>query len=132
MVSGNLNREMAASVQELSERTGISIQDIKGLPFQSENVCYYAYGQDMAEIVYQGAGQQAVYRKSAGSGDNSGDYLQYDEVKRMELNGTEILLKGSAGRYVLAVWENETQSYSLSIPSGQEQQEWEAMIADIS
>ena len=123
---------MAASVQELSERTGISIQDINWLPFQYENVCYYAYGQDMAEIVYQGAGQQAVYRKSAGSGDNSGDYLQYDEVKRMELNGTEILLKGSAGRYVLAVWENETHSYSLSIPSGQEQQEWEAMIADIS
>lgn len=132
VVSGNLNREMAASVQELSERTGISIQDIKGLPFQSENVCYYAYGQNMAEIVYQGDGQQAVYRKSAGNGDNSGDYLQYDEVKRMELNGTEILLKGSAGRYVLAVWENETHSYSLSIPSGQEQQEWEAMIANIS
>ena len=129
---GILAREKLPSVQELSETTGLPVTDIQRLPFEAEHTFYYAYNKELAEIIYQRNGYQAVFRKSAGNGDNSGDYTRYDEEKEVQINGRRVLLKGREGIYMLAVWEDGPYAYSLSLSFGQIQEKWEEMIDSIS
>lgn len=111
---------------------GFLVTDIQGLPFEPSHTDYYVYQHEMAEIVYHGDGYEAVYRKSAGSGDISGDYTLYETEEKTQINGQEAVLKGSGESYVLAIWEDGTYAYSLSLPFGQDKNAWEEIIRNIS
>ena len=51
--------------------------------------------------------------KARGEGDISGDFTEYEEVKEVNSEGRKVTLKGEAGRYSLALWEENGFSYSI-------------------
>ena len=121
----------AASAEELSELVGFDVADLEGLPFEPTRTCYTAYWGELAEIRYDNGQEEAVFRKSAGSDDNSGDANPYDTTCGLTVGDAAVTLKGNSGRYTLAVWSANGFSYSLSITSGATAEEWTAMIEGI-
>lgn len=120
----------AASAEELSKVVGFEVKDISALPFAVEKRTYTAYFQDVAEIRYDGDEQTAIFRKSIGTEDNSGDYNSYDAVEEISVGTISVTLKGTPDLYTLAVWFDGGYSYSLQLSKGISETEWRGIISD--
>ena len=122
------------SVEELSEKVGFSVYDLKKetLPFKVDTVEYYSYWKYLAEIEYIGSdGDYAVYRKQAGSEDPSGDYNEYSVQDVISLKDIQITLKGDRKLYNLAVWTYEGYSYSIYLSDGISQDKFRDILNGI-
>lgn len=118
-----------ASAEALSTLLGFPVSDLEELPFSWESATYTAYGQAMAQIRYENGEQWALFRKSAGSEDNSGDYTQYAAQSAETLDGWSIVLKGhTEDDYVLAIWTDGQYVCSLRLSSGLSQAQWQTLI----
>ncbi len=118
VLSFTANIEEFSSVTELANNLGFKVKDIENLPFKVNDIKYYSYWNEMAQIEYQGSSESAMYRKSKGDEDNSGDYNEYEDVIFTDVEGISVTLKGENGLYKLAVWKKEGYSYSLSFEKG--------------
>lgn len=107
-----------SSAKELSDSVGFEIKDIPTLPFSVENVTYTVYWQELAQISYSGEGQTLTFRKSADEGDNSGNYIVYENIVEKTIDGNTLLLKGDGDTYSLVLWESDGYSYSLYFENG--------------
>lgn len=106
--------ENVASLEALSQKTGVPMKELTGLPFDVEATQYVSYWEELAEIQYFGQTDSLCYRKSHGTEDNSGDYNVYSQVKTLDVSGCAVTLKGGAEGYSLAAWTDETYAYSIS------------------
>ena len=118
------------SAAALSAAVGFEVNDID-LPFTPEQTKYISYWNELAEIDYTGEGKTAIYRKTAGTEDCSGDYNVYTDVTEFEANGVTVTLKGDAGQYTLAIWTDGSYSYSLSLSDGLSLGDWQTLINSI-
>ena len=106
--------ENVASLEALSQKTGVPMKELTGLPFDVEATQYVSYWEELAEIRYFGQTDSLCYRKSHGTEDNSGDYNVYSQVKTLDVSGCAVTLKGGAEGYSLAAWTDGTYAYSIS------------------
>lgn len=106
--------ENVASLEVLSQKTGVPMKELTGLPFDVEATQYVSYWEELAEIQYFGQTDSLCYRKSHGTEDNSGDYNVYSQVKTLDVSGCAVTLKGGAEGYSLAAWTDGTYAYSIS------------------
>ena len=67
-------------------------------------------GGTLLQVIYTDGTDTAVFRAAAGDGDTSGDYNAYDSTWTVG----DVTLKGSGDRAVLALWQRDGVSYSLS------------------
>lgn len=107
--------ENVASVEELSQKTGIPVEELKDLPFEVTEKVYVSYWEDLAEIQYIGETNSLYYRKSLGTEDNSGDYNIYHQEEPLTVSGCAVTLKGNSDGYSLAIWTDGTYVYSVSV-----------------
>lgn len=107
--------ENVASLEALSQKTGVPMKELTGLPFDVEATQYVSYWEELAEIQYFGQTDSLRYRKSHGTEDNSGDYNVYSQVKTLDVSGCAVTLKGGAEGYSLAAWTDGTYAYSVSV-----------------
>ena len=105
------------------------MRDLSNLPFTPEETRYTSYWGNLAEIQYAGNGQSAVFRKSAGTEDNSGDYESYRETADLSVQGNSVTLKGDGKTYALALWTDGTYAYSLRLSPGVPESAWAALIS---
>ena len=117
-----------ASLAELSERSGVPLTELSGLPFSVEEETYLLIGDDLAEIQYQGDGQTALFRRASGDGDISGDYNAYAVSQTVDIGGASVLLKGSGAGWSLALWTKDGYACSLSLSVPADQAVWTALI----
>ena len=121
-----------ASAQELSQALGFPVSDLSGLPFSVSDTAYIDSFGALAEIEYTGSdGQTAVYRKSAGTEDNSGIYDTFAAETPLTAGGITATLKGAGDSYTLAVWTDGTYAYSLSLSEGISADAWGTLLAGI-
>ena len=107
--------ENVASVEELSQKTGIPMEELKDLPFEVTEKVYTSYWAELAEIRYIGEANSLYYRKSLGTEDNSGDYNTYSQEEPLTVSGCAVTLKGNSDGYSLAIWSDGTYAYSVSV-----------------
>lgn len=117
------------SLDALSEAVGFPVTEVSKLPFDPVSTTYTVYDEGLAEITYTGPnGQTATYRQSCGTEDNSGDYNLYPDTQALpEQNAT---LKGQDGLYTLALWTDDTYTYSLHLSSGLSADAWQALLGE--
>lgn len=117
------------SLDALSKAVGFPVTEVSSLPFDPVSTTYTAYDEGLAEITYTGSGgQTATYRQSCGSEDNSGDYNLYPDTQTLpDQNAT---LKGQDGLYTLALWIDDTYTYSLHLSSGLSADAWQALLGE--
>ena len=125
--------EEVASAKELSDLVGFEVKDLEALPFAVQQVSYISISREVAEIIYTGADQELIYRKSAGNEDNSGNYVVYGEETKRTVAGREVTVKGDDGRCGLAIWTDGTYSYSIQMREGESvsYEELDAMIENM-
>ena len=115
------------SLDALSEAVGFPVTEVSKLPFDPVSTTYTAYDEGLAEITYTGSGgQTATYRQSCETEDNSGDYNFYPDTQTLpDQNAT---LKGQGGLYTLALWTDDTYTYSLRLSSALSADAWQALL----
>lgn len=104
-----------ATLEEAEKNAGFSIQ----VPDQVQDVKASAFrnlGQELLEVIYyHGEQEVARIRKGTGMEDISGDYTKYSDVKTEKIGDWDVTLKGNDGKAVLAIWNDGTYSYSISL-----------------
>ena len=116
------------SARALSKASGIKIKDLENLPFEATEITYLDYGVNLAEICYSDGAQSLYYRVSEGSGDNSGDYNEYEQVTTAKTGGITLTLKGSGDLVYCVLYETRGRAYSIGSTAGLTLQQIEAMI----
>ena len=108
--------EEVASMQQATELTGFTMRIPEGKdPYTEKTIS--VIGEDMIEVAYSKEEPSAVgysIRKARAEGDISGDYTEYTESKEVDSEGRKVTLKGEAGRYSLALWEENGFSYAVN------------------
>ena len=122
--------QQADSAQALSVLVGFPVSDLESLPFLVERSTYTAYGDTLAQIRCEGQSQWALFRKSAGTEDNSGDYTAYAAQTSYDLDGLSVTLKGEGDQsYVLALWSDGSYTCSLRLSQPLTSEQWERVIS---
>lgn len=121
-----------ASKEELSEAVGFPVKSAQSLPFFPQSIYYTSYWGEMAQIDYANGGSTACFRQSLGEEVNSGDWSEYPAQKSLTVNGCAVTLKGEADSYTLAIWQDGTYSYSLSLSAGQPASVWESIVEGVA
>lgn len=122
--------EECASMEELSTAVGFPIEGLSDLPFEIDHAIYTSYWNELAQIEYYGSnGQTALYRKSTGTDDNSGNYNSFEDVTQATIDGMSATLKGTDGAYSLAWWTDGVYAYSVCLSEGVSQSIWETIIS---
>lgn len=107
--------EEVASMQEATELTGFDMRIPEGkAPYTEKTI--RVIGEDMIEVNYFKEDPFAVgysIRKARAAGDISGDSTEYAESKEVNFEGRKLSLKGEAGTYSLALWEENGFSYAV-------------------
>ena len=116
------------NAKELSKASGIRIEDLKHLPFAATETVYTDYQSNLAEISYSDGAQSLYYRVSKGSGDNSGDYNEYETVETKETGGVTVTMKGRGDLVYCALYEKKGCSYSIGTTAGLTWRQIEEMI----
>ena len=105
--------ELTSSV-ELTARLGYAPKLPTALPSGFSESGAAIIGGKAAQVDYADAATTVCYRTAKGNDDVSGDCNAYSE--QSSENG--LTLKGDDGQVSLAVWNDETYSYSLSFSPG--------------
>ncbi|WP_411349813.1 DUF4367 domain-containing protein [Paenibacillus sp. WLX2291] len=121
------------TLQQLQDTVGFNVKTVQALPFKGEQPMYTAIGGTLAQIQYTGndGTDMLTFRMSADSGDNSGDYTNYADVRTIEINGYDVILKGSNAKYQLASWQQDGYSYSIKLINGVTEQQMQNMIQSV-
>lgn len=121
--------EEASSLRELAGWVGFDISETFELPFEPAEISYISYWRELAQIEYRSGDRRAVFRKSAGTEDNSGDYSIYADLKEIRVGGQTVTLKGNEGSYSLAVWTDGEFACSLSLSPAIGEAGWKVVLA---
>lgn len=125
--------ETYLSASALSEALGFPISGITGLPFEVAQTEYVCVWTGLGEIDYTGEnGQTAVYRKSAGTDDNSGNYETFSAVQQLSVGSIRATLKGDGTQFTLAYWTDGTYAYSVVLSDGVREEVWSGIIRSAS
>lgn len=89
-------------------------------------------GKTLVEICYV---NDICYRTAEGEKDISGDYNKYEEENKFDIKGNtvyHVTAKGFFGKIYLAIWTDETYTYSISIPHGVSPESLEELIKSLT
>lgn len=118
------------SIEALSGKTGIPLEELTGIPFPVEQTQYVSYWENLAEIEYSGGSNALCYRKSQGTEDNSGDYNDYPRQETLEVGGNAVTLKGAEEGFTLAIWTDGSYAYSVSVTEPLSQDAFQAFLEE--
>ena len=128
-IDGTSAIEECTSLEELSTKVGFPVEGLSDLPFEAQQTTYTSYWGELAQIEYSGTdGQTALYRKSLGTDDNSGNYDSFENALQMTIDGIDVTIKGSGENYSLAWWTDGTYAYSVCLSESASQTAWKAII----
>lgn len=83
---------------------------------------------EMIQIFYGDEDHEVLIRKAQGGEDVSGDYNSYAQVMTVDVNGTNVTVKGENDLVYLAVWTNGGYTYSISARAGMSGTDMAALV----
>ena len=83
---------------ELSEASGIAIEDLDYLPFEPTETVYRHFGDGFAEIVYSNGEKSLSYKVFCKGEDDPDSDEEYSSVYQKEIGGKVLTLKGDGDR----------------------------------
>jgi hypothetical protein len=119
------------TLEAAEEQAGFTVTDPGFTGYESLAYAYNA-GQEILEIRYESGDDAVVIRKGTGIRDVSGITDEFDKEENGEQNGHDIFVKKNNDLAQLAIWHDDTSSYSLYISTGSDEQDFLAKTAAIS
>lgn len=122
-----------SSLEELSAAAGFAVKQPQSFPFTVQETTYTLLFGELAQVEQTSvSGETLLYRVSQEEGDNSGDYTVYSVEQPLNVDETEVLLKGSESGFCLAVWQKDGFSYSLHSSVELTVEQMQAIIQSLS
>lgn len=120
------------SVDELKENVNINAK----MPDKIKSYKSYSYSvafSNMVEIQYSNGSDNILYRLEKGevAEDISGDYNNYENIKKLTVDNTEVTIKGNEDVYKVAVWYKNGVNYSISSEQGLKIEDIQNLINEI-
>ena len=118
------------SAYEAAQLAGFEVTFPESVPGYSQRL-YQAIEGQMAQCFYSEGEQRVLVRKAVddGSGDISGDYNEYDEVSKADVEGTEVTEKGTGGLVYCAIWSKDGYLFAIDADAGLESDVIESLVA---
>lgn len=85
----------------------------------------------MIQVFYQSGDKEILIRKGVGMEDISGDYNSYAKQDSFMNGDVEVTVKGDDGAWKLAVWNDGTYAYSVSVSAGTDMESMTALVAAV-
>ena len=73
----------------------------------------------------------ACLRKALGTEDLSGDSTEYELMEEVSVGDCTVSMRGANGLYSLAVWNDDTYTYSVSLETGISQDELSQLVQSL-
>lgn len=120
------------SVDELKENVNINAK----MPDKIKSYKSYSYSvafSNMVEIQYSNGSDNILYRLEKGevAEDISGDYNEYENIKKLTVDNTKVTIKGNENSYKVAIWYKNGVNYSLSSEQGLKIEDIQSLINEI-
>ena len=120
------------SVDELKENVNINAK----MPDKIKSYKSYSYSvafSNMVEIQYSNGSDNILYRLEKGevAEDISGDYNNYENIKKLTVDNTKVTIKGNENSYKVAIWYKNGVNYSLSSEQGLKIEDIQSLINEI-
>ena len=108
-----------ATLDELSEAVGYSVNTPMYLPGKDYTTTYSDLGEGVAEIVYQNSGQKIVFTMVNQPGqDLLGDLSEYPEQYESTCRGYSVPLYGKDGVAYVSQWSENNKTFAMSFAVG--------------
>lgn len=111
------------TLEDAEKAVGFEIE-FKGI---DEVINYSTISDETLEIEFKGG----YLRKAKGSDDISGDYNEYATVKKVDVDGKSVTLKGNGELFNLAIWIDGEYSYCLGFDGGATETEITNLVGGI-
>ena len=112
-----------SSAAEVAKVAGFEVTFPESVPGYAERF-YQAVEGQMAQCFYHNGedGPRVLVRKGVddGSGDLSGDYGEYSEVKTVDVGGFQLTERGEDGLVHVAIWERDGYLFAIDADEGLE------------
>lgn len=115
------------SIDELKKALPFDLNVPAKMPSQYKIEEIDSIGGKTAHIRYSDGNETIIYRATPGSEDISGDSNIYTTIQTKTVSSMEVTFKGNGDMVYLAIWSDDTCSYSLSISQGMS----EALVLEI-
>jgi len=106
---------MCETVEDAEETAGFDLTPPTDLPEGFNVQVIQAIKDDLIDIHYVNKDNTIIVRKSSSIEDCSGNYFDYTEMVKVLVNNQNIILKCKKGKAYVAVWNDGTHSYSITI-----------------
>ena len=88
---------------------------------------------ELLEVMYfDGKVITARIRKAPGTGDISGDYNQYAQMKTVDVSGSTVTMKGADGLFMAAAWERGGYTYAITAGAGMSAVAMTALVQSVN
>lgn len=103
-----------SSIEEAESAIGVTLPQPAVLPKGYAITAVFTIGKTVIQATYKNTENKEIcYRAAKGTDDISGIYGQYEE-KTMDIGGVQVLTKWSKDGIILARWNTNTQTFSIS------------------
>lgn len=120
------------SIEEARKSVDFEVLVPQKLPKDYEISDIYVINNEIVEIEYKNTEEsKIIYRTQKGTEDCSGDYTQYSTEEKIQINGSDVVLKSNMDSKTLAIWINNKMSYACTFPQEMSKEEIINIIENI-
>lgn len=103
------------TIEDAEKNAGFKITLPKSIPEGFKEEVIQAIEGDLIDVIYKSTDNELRIRKCLGIEDCSGNYLDYNQMVKVKINDNDAILKCKNGKAYVAVWNDGTYSYSISV-----------------
>jgi len=103
------------TVEDAEKTAGFEITLPNDIPEGYDEQVIQAIKDDLIDVHYKSSDGDLNIRKSNIIDDCSGNYFNYTEMTKIIVSDRNVLLKCRDGKAYVAIWNNGTYSYSISV-----------------
>ncbi|MEA4972163.1 MAG: DUF4367 domain-containing protein [Candidatus Metalachnospira sp.] len=122
------------TIEDAQKNAGFEITLPKSIPEGFKEEVIQAIKGDLIDVIYKSTDNELRIRKCLGLEDCSGNYFDYKQMVKVKINDEDAILKCKNGKAYVAVWNDGTYSYSISVDdqsSGLDQSVMTALMREL-
>lgn len=119
-ISTDISKNKVTSIEQISTELGYEIKSPQKLPEEYNIANMSVVDENIAEIVYQSETDTITYRTSKTVEDISKKDNVCEFMEIVNINNTDVVIKGNQELYYNAVWAENEEAYSINSDNGVE------------
>lgn len=103
------------TIEDAEKNAGFEITLPKSIPEGFNEEVIQAIKGSLIDVIYKSTDNELRIRKCLGIEDCSGNYFDYTQMVKVKINDEDAIIKCKNDKAYVAVWDDGTYSYSISV-----------------